>query len=168
MNKSLILILPFLILGCSRPEKLELPLKTDIHWTSSNQFSEYDIRYIQLNFDPFINEEIMGRGIEELMFKDSMYTLDLIDKNRLSKMISDSLNFSRGECGTFALNAGFVFIKNDTIRGIIEMGCGCYDWGFEPGSNFSQDGSLSDQGFEAMTIMLDSINYKMEIRGKDI
>lgn len=164
MKNIVLLTLTVLVFGCSNPEKIKMTKKIEIDWSKLDKISEYDIKYVQLNFDPFVNEEIMGKGIEELMYKDSTYTLDQTDKSRLTKIISDSLNFSYGECGTFALNAGFVFLKNDTIKGIIEMGCGYYQWRFEPWNKNSMDGSLSDLGFEKMTIMLDDINRKMKNR----
>jgi len=162
MRNIVLFILTFLVIGCTNPEKIEMVKNVEIDWSKSEEISDYDIKYVQLNFNPFVDEEIMGKGIEELMFKDSIYTLDQIDKSRLTEIISDSLNFSRGECGTFALNAGLVFIKNDTIKGIIEMGCGYYQWGFEPWNTNSMDGSLSDSGFDKMTKMLDNINVKMK------
>lgn len=152
----------FLVFGCSNPEKIEMTKKIEMDWSKLDEFSEYNIKYVQLNFNPFVDEEIMGKRIEEFMYKDSIYTLDQIDKSRLTEIISDSLNFSYGECGTFALNAGFVFIKNDTIKGIIEMGCGYYQWRFEPWNKNSMDGSLSNIGFEKMSKMLDDINLKMK------
>ncbi|MCV9385457.1 hypothetical protein [Reichenbachiella ulvae] len=162
MKNIVLFTLIFLVFGCSNPVKIEMTKKIEIDWSKLDDSSEYDIKYVQLNFNPFVDEEIMGKGIEELMYKDSIYTLDQTDKSRLIEIISDSLNFSYGECGTFALNAGFVFIKNDTIKGIIEMGCGYYQWGFEPWNKNSMDGSLSDIGFEKMTKMLDDINLKIK------
>ena len=164
MKNIVLLTLILLIFGCSNPEKIEMTRKIEIDWSKLNDIPEYDIKYIQLNFNPFVDEETMGKGIEELMYKDSTYTLDQTDKVRLIEIISDSLNFSYGECGTFALNAGFVFTRNDTIKGIIEMGCGYYQWGFEPWNTNSVDGSLSDSGFDKMKKMLDEINLKMKKR----
>lgn len=162
MKNTLLLPLMFLVFGCSNPEKIEMSKNIEIDWPKQNSVSEYDIIYVQLNFNPFLDEEFMGKGIEELMYKDSTYSLDPTDKFRLTEIISDSLNFSKGECGTFALNAGFIFTRNDTIKGIIEMGCGYSDWGFQPMNKNSMDGSLSDLGFEKMTKMLDEINLKMK------
>ncbi len=153
-----------LIVACTNANKIELPKSYDLNWVEFEKNLNLDIKYIQLNFNPFLDEEIMGKSIEDLMFKDSVYTLDKIDKERLSSIISDSVNFTYGECGTFALNAGFVFIENDTIKGTIQLGCGYADWGFEPGNINSLDGSLSDIGFEKMTTMLDDINKKMNKR----
>tara|TARA_R110002049_G_scaffold16444_1_gene65466 strand:- start:64 stop:558 length:495 start_codon:yes stop_codon:yes gene_type:complete len=164
MKNLKILTLALLVFGCSNAEKIEIPKKIEIDWSNKDKISEFEVKYIQLNFDPFIIEEIMEKGIEDLMFKDSLYTLDHTDKRRLAGIISDTINFSYGECGTFALNAGFVFIKNDTIKGIVEMGYGYSQWGFEPWNGRFMDGSLSDLGFEKMTKMLDDINMKMKNR----
>ena len=78
----------------------------------------------------------------------------------LIEFILDSTNFSHGECGTFALNAGFVFIENDSIKGTIELSCGYYQWHFNPYSPNTMDGSLSRNGFKKMKTMLDRINEK--------
>ncbi len=160
MRRLVVLTLVFFVFGCSSPEKTEMIKNIEINWSERDKILEYEVNYIQLNFNPFIDKDIMGKGIEELMYKDSTYPLDQIDKAKLFDIISDSLNFSYGECGTFALNAGFVFIKNDTIRGIIKMGCGYYQWGFEPWNKNALDGSLSDSGFEKMIKIVDGINLK--------
>jgi len=153
-----------LVLGCANSENIEMAKHFEIDWTLGDEILEYEILYVQLNFNPFVDEEITGKGIEELITKKTVYSLDLTDKTRLTEIILDSLNFSYGECGTFALNAGLVFIKNDTIRGIIEMGCGYYQWEFEPWNINSMDGSLSDSGFDKMTVMLDEMNLKINNR----
>lgn len=156
------LVVSCLLFGCSNSEQIEMTKNIEIDWSNPGEHSDYDINYIQLNVDPFLNEEITGKGIEELMYTDSIYPLEQIDKTRLTEIISDSLNFSYGECGTFALNAGFVFTKNDTIKGIIALGCGFSQWRFEPWNINAMHGSLSDEGFDKMTKMLDEINLKMK------
>ena len=85
---------------------------------------------------------------ENYLTTDSLYTLDENDKIGLIEFILDSTNFSHGECGTFALNAGFVFIENDSIKGTIELSCGYYQWHFNPYSPNTMDGSLSRNGFK--------------------
>ncbi|WP_422107788.1 hypothetical protein [Winogradskyella sp.] len=161
MKNIVLLTLTFLVFGCSNPNRSVLTKEIELNWSIVDKTSDYEVRYVQLNFDPFVNETIMGKGIEELMDKDNTYILDTSDKSRLMDIISDSLNFRRGECGTFALNAGLIFTKNDTIKGIIEMGCGYRQWMFQPWNENVMDGLLSDSGFDKMEKMLDSINLKM-------
>ncbi|NOQ73898.1 MAG: hypothetical protein GQ574_17960 [Crocinitomix sp.] len=157
----ILLTITFLIFSCANPEKIELTKAISIDWTNRNELEKYEVLYVQLNFSPFLDEEIAGHGIEEFIYKDSIYILDNIDQTNLTEIILDSSNFSRGECGNFALNGGFIFTQNDTIKGIIEMGCGYSQWSFESWNENVLDGSLSDIGFEKMSDVLDDINLKM-------
>lgn len=152
------------LVSCSKADHLELPGDYTLNWKDEEALKDHKILYRQLNDDPFLRQEVAGKSIEEMLHKDSLYTLDSKDKARLLAILSDSANFQRGECGTFALNAGLVFIQNDTLKGAIELGCGYYQWKFNPYNPYAVDGSLSRQGFENMTIMLDSIHAKMNRR----
>ena len=160
MRYTLFLLLVLLIFSCSNPNRKEFTKDIHIDWTNQSRLHKLDILYVQLNFSPFSDEDIMGKSIEEFTFENNIYALPPTNKSQLIEIISDSSNFSTGECGTFALNAGFLFLENDTIKGIIEMGCGCSHWGFEPWNKNARDGSLSDSGFEKMTELLDDIHLK--------
>jgi len=141
-------------------KNLELNLSVD--WMGKTNLLNYDVRYIQLNFKKFIQSVEAPKKIEEYVDSDKEYVLDDGDKSRLIDFISESSNFSNGECGTFALNAGFVFLNNQEVQGIIRLGCGYYQWDFQPDSNNTLDGSLSEVGFNRMEFLLDEINLKMK------
>lgn len=155
-------LIVFLLSACSDNGMVKYDQHLNLDWKDEKELNLYDVKYIRLNYSPFAEEEIMGKGIEAFAFEDSLYTLDDLDRVRLISLLQDTANFSRGECGTFALNAGFLFLQNDTIKGIIEMGCGFAQWKFDPYNQQVKDGSISEKGFDEMVKLLDEIHHKME------
>lgn len=157
---SLFLIL--ILISCSSNKKLELEKDIGLDWLDKDALFSHSIQFVHLNFDPFLNDENSGRRIDEFMLLDSIYKLDSLDKLMLVDFLVDPDNFSSGECGTFALNGGFIFIKSEIIKGIVEMGCGYFQWQFNPVNTNTSDGSISEVGAVKMTALLDSIFKKKE------
>lgn len=140
--------------------KLTLKQDLTVDWSAIEANDNYRIYYIPLNYDPFYNNETDGKHITDFMYKDSLYELDAEDYFAFTTFVADSLNFTDGECGTFALNAGFIITEFEVIRGYVDLSCGFIDWTFYPFNRCSGGGNVSDQGFVKMTEMLDAINTK--------
>jgi hypothetical protein len=121
---------------------------------------EYVVKYFQHNFNNFPTDSTMSLKIVDFAESPNWVTLDSIDVSTLVQLVSDSTNYSDGDCGTFALNAGIVVFKNDKIKGLISIGCGFNQWEFEPFNADTKWGGLNDKGFQKMSDMLDEIYFK--------
>jgi hypothetical protein len=132
----------------------------NVDWTALNS-KQYTVRYYQHNFNNFPTDSTAHLRVVDFADSPDLMTLDSTDVASLVHLISDSTNFSDGDCGTFALNAGFIVFNNDeTINGIIEVGCGFNQWEFEPFNPNCKWGGLNEKGFRLMSDMLDEINIK--------
>ncbi len=118
------------------------------------------VYYLQLNFFESPGHPFIGKDIVD--FKDSIpeksILLNYDQRKSLYELISDSTNFSEGDCGTFHLNAGFILTHNKRIYGTIDIGCGYNQWNFDPVNPISKYGSLNEKGFINMKALLDDIN----------
>jgi hypothetical protein len=159
INKIQLIGCLFLLFGITSCSKYKREL--DVDWKRLNS-KEYTIRYLQHNFDPFLNDSTMYLKVVDFAESPNLVTLDSIDVVSLVQLISDSTNFSHGECGTFALNAGIIVFHEESINGIVSIGCGYSQWEFEPFNPNCRYGGLNEKGFELMTKMLDEINIKNE------
>lgn len=149
----------FLLIGIASCSKHKQEL--DVDWRRLNS-EEYTIKYLQHNFDPFVSDSTMYLKVVDFAESPNLVTLDSSDVVSLVQLISDSSNFSGGQCGTFALNAGIIVFQEETIKGIVSIGCGYSQWEFEPDNTHCRYGGLNTKGFELMTKMLDEINRKNE------
>lgn len=139
---------------------IEWEEKLDVQWDAIDLNDDYRVLFFHINSDPFLNDSTQGKNVTDFMYNDSLYELDGEDYRRFVDFVSDSANFTDGECGTFALNGGFVIEEFETIRGYVDLGCGFTDWEFYPFNLYSQGGYVSETGFIKMTEMLDEINAK--------
>lgn len=146
--------------GDQHHNKLMWSQNLDLDWNAIESNDDFRIYYFPVNSDPFYNDETSGKDITDFMYNDSLYELDAEDYRIFVNFVSDSSNFTGGECGTYALNSGFVIEEFNTIHGFVNLGCGFMDWRFHPFNNYSQGGSVSDKGFAKMSELLDGINAK--------
>ncbi|HEX6171526.1 MAG TPA: hypothetical protein VFZ33_17695 [Chitinophagaceae bacterium] len=155
-NHVLILFLFFLtaLISCAK-YKQEL----DLDWKRLNS-KDFTVKYLQHNFNNFPTDSTMFLKVSDFAESPDLVTLDSVDVATLVQLISDSTNYSDGDCGTFALNAGIIVYKNGKIRGLISIGCGFNQWEFEPFNRDTKSGGLNDTGFQKMSDMLDEIYYK--------
>ena len=141
-------------------DKLNWEQDLEISWDAIESNDDYRVYFLSLNSDPFYREETYGKSITDFMYKDSLYELDSEDYFAFTSFVADSTNFSFGECGTFALNSGFIVTEFEKIKGYVDLGCGSVQWDFHPRNFNSKDGSISEKGFEKMSDMLDRIYLK--------
>jgi len=129
-------------------------------WTDLLDTSKTKVYYLQLNFLNFPDDNFIGKDIID--FKDSIpnnsFLLDSRQRQELLELISDSSNFSGGDCGTFHLNSGIVVAHKDKINATINIGCGFNQWNFSPENPVSKYGSFNEKGFKQMEKLLDNIN----------
>lgn len=79
-------------------------------------------------------------------------------KRRLFSMCSDSEYYDEvGECGTFHLNAGFLINYGRETIGVVELGCGHWQWRFTPENALVNYGAMNEIGREALTPLLDEL-----------
>ena len=122
--------------------------------------TDYQFKYIQLNIDDYPTKENTQINIIDFLDNDSIMILSRSHVEQLQNLITDTTNFSEGECGTFHLNGGIVIMDADTIKGIIEMGCGFGQWSFQPENPNAKWGNFNDKGFNIATKLLDDINIQ--------
>ena len=129
-------------------------------WAELTDTIQFQVYYLQFNYLNFPDDNYVGKEIID--FKDSIKTKSfLINKQlriELLKLVSDTTNFSEGDCGTFHLNGGFIIADKDRIKATIDIGCGFNQWFFNPQNISSKYGSFNDKGFEEMERLLDKIN----------
>ena len=142
--------------------KVDDGLIADFKWIQLSDTAKYKVRYIQLNFLNYPDEKYLGKNI--LYFKDSIsnnyYILNRIQIEDLLKLITDTNNFSEGDCGTYCLNAGIVVLEKNKICAMIDIGCAYNQWNFNPKNLKSKNGHLNEKGFRKMEKLLDNINLK--------
>ena len=154
-----------LLFGCnqnsdsSKQDRKAFKEKLDIEWINLST-AGYTVKYIQLDFKNYPSEEMMEANLLDNVNSDNVMVLTQDQIIKLARLVTDSSNFSNGECGTFHLNAGFVIEKEAFVRGIITIGCGFNQWEFQPDNTFSKFGALNDDGFDIMTKLLDEINLE--------
>lgn len=168
MRLSLMILLVILVTSC----KIRHDKSTDSTIVSSKRYKQdyrldWDklsevnkIVYLQFNFDQFPMDDTYKISIIDSFKIGKGLFLNNSESKKLMELITDSSNFNEGQCGTFYINAGFVILKNDTIIGTIEIGCGFGQWRFNPKNKYSNDNLLSDKGFESMSKLLDEINLR--------
>jgi hypothetical protein len=151
-----ILVLFFLatLISCSK-YKQEL----DLDWKRMNS-NEYTVKYFQHSFNNFPTDSTMFLKVADFAESPDLVTLDSIDVATLVQLVTDSTNYSDGDCGTFALNAGIIVFKDDKIKGVISIGCGFNQWQFEPFNADAKWGGLNEKGFQKMSDMLDAVYFK--------
>lgn len=143
--------------GCSSPDRSD-ENRADVQpfeWSALASV-EASIRYVQLNFDQFPTDRTIEP--DPLEHLDSAMTLTAAQVEQLQALVTDSSNFSEGDCGTFHLNAAIVVARRDSAVGIIRIGCGYNQWNFQPANPMSKWGGLNDRGFAAMQALLDDVN----------
>lgn len=134
--------------------------KLDFNWQALSDTAKYSVTYIQLNFINYPTDETIGKDIFDIQdYKDGK-KMKLTNKQEfnLFKLVTDTTDFSEGECGTFQLNAGFIIYQGDKSVGKINVGCGYSQWNFQPDNYQSKWGVLNDKGFSKMEKLLDDIN----------
>ena len=159
MKKKRLVVLASLLVGVISCAKYKQQL--DVDWTALNS-KQYTIKYFQHNFNNFPTDTTMYLSAADFAESPNLATLDSVDVASLVRLISDSTNFSEGDCGTFALNAGIIVFREETIAGLISIGCGYNQWEFKPFNPNCKWGGLNRKGFKQMSDMLDSINAKNE------
>lgn len=156
-NRNVIKYLAFIFLitvGCQNPK--ELPEDLSVDWSSITN-DQYVVKFIHIDPYGVPTEKSLNLELREFIDTDSAWTLTQHQTKELQKFINDSTNFTGGECGTFFLNGGFSIQRNDTLVGLIRIGCGFGTWFFSPDNEFSNIGSISDTGFYRMSDLLDDI-----------
>ena len=130
------------------------------NWIQISDTSKLKVCYLQLNFLNFPDDNYMGKSI--LDFTDSISTASWILTNKqridLFKLVSDTSNYSEGDCGTFHLNAGFILLDSNNVCATIDIGCGFNQWNFNPEIPNSKHTSFNEEGFKKMEKLLDDIN----------
>jgi hypothetical protein len=120
------------------------------------------VYYIQLNFLNFPDDNYIGKSITD--FADSIninsHLLDLRQREELLKLVTDTSNFSEGDCGTFHLNAGFIIVEKRNIKASVDIGCGYNQWKFNPFNDKCKYGAFNQNGFRKLETFLDEINSK--------
>lgn len=134
--------------------------KLDLNWQALSDTTKYSVSYIQLNFINYPTDETIGKDIFDLQDHKDGKKMKLSNRQEfnLFKLVTDSTNFSEGDCGTFQLNAGFIVYQGDKAVGKINVGCGYNQWNFFPDNNQSKWGGLNDKGFKEMEKLLDDLN----------
>jgi hypothetical protein len=134
--------------------------KLDLNWRTLSDTTKYSATYIQLNFINHPTDETIGKDIIDLQDEKGGKKMKLTNKQEfnLYKLVTDTTNFSEGDCGTFQLNAGFIIYQDDKAVGKINVGCGYNQWNFFPENNQSKWGGLNEKGFRKMEKLLDDIN----------
>lgn len=150
------------LMGCNSPTKKPNidTHKLELNWQTLSDTTKYSVTYIQLNFLNTPTEETIGKDIFELQNDKNGKKMKLTNKQEfnLFKLVTDTTNFSEGDCGTFQLNAGFLIYQGKKSVGKINIGCGYNQWNFEPNNNQSKWGGLNKKGFGEMEKLLDDIN----------
>lgn len=152
----------FLGIGCNSTTKTvdNQANKLDFNWQMLSDTTKYSVKYIQLNFINYPTDETIGIDIYDLQDHKDGKKMELTNKQELNlfNLITDTTNFSEGDCGTFLLNAGFLIYQDDKSVGKINVGCGYNQWNFKPDNYQSKWGGLNDKGFREMEKLLDDIN----------
>jgi len=129
-------------------------------WTQLADSTKLKVCYLQFNFLNFPDDNFIGKNI--LSFKDSISNIFFVLSNKqrldLLNLVSDTSNYSEGDCGTFHLNAGFIILDNKNIVATIDIGCGFNQWNFNPEIPNSKHTSFNENGFKNMEKLLDDIN----------
>ena len=157
-NTILSILFTFVVFTSCSKYKQDL----DLDWKRLNA-SDYTVKYCQHNFNCCPTDSTMDLTVQDFIDRHDLMTLDSIDVSRLVQLINDSTNFSNGDCGTFALNAGIIVFKGDTIKGLISIGCSFNQWNFEPHNPNTKWGSIDTIAFHKMEKMLDEINLKNKV-----
>jgi hypothetical protein len=133
-------------------------------WPQLADTTKLKVCYLQINFLNFPDDNYTGKNI--LDFKDSISTTSLILTNQqrleLFKLVTDTSNYSEGDCGTFHLNAGFILFDNRKICSTIDIGCAFNQWNFTPEIPNSKHTSFNEKGFKNMEKLLDDINLNSQ------
>lgn len=134
--------------------------KLELNWEALSDTTKYSATYIQLNFINYPTDNTIGKDIFDVQDDKRGKKIKLSNKEEfnLFRLVTDSTNFSDGDCGTFQLNAGFIIYQGDEAVGKINIGCGYNQWNFFPDNNQSRWGGLNDKGFREMEKLLDDIN----------
>jgi len=157
LNKPYFIHFALLFLSLTACKKYKQEL--NVNWRDLNT-TQYTIKYLQHNFNNVPIDTTVDLSVADFAESGDLATLDSADVSALVQLISDSTNFSEGDCGTFALNAGVIVFRDETIRGMVSIGCGYNQWNFKPFNPNCNWGSLNQKGFEKMSDMLDAINTK--------
>ena len=134
--------------------------KLNFNWQALSDTTKYTVTYIQLNFSNYPTDDTIEKDIFDLQDHKDGKKMKLTNKQEfhLSKLVTDTTNFSEGDCGTFHVNAGFIVYQDDKSVGKINVGCGYNQWNFQPENYQTKWGGLNDKGFSEMEKLLDDIN----------
>lgn len=131
----------------------------NIDWNEIDNDS-IQVDYYQFNFDPFPMKNTSRINILDTFNCHRGWSLSKTEIRDLKRIITKRKSFDKGECGTFYVNAGLVFHLNDTVKGLIKIGCSYGQWIFIPENKYSNDNILSKKGYKKMSKLLDEINEK--------
>lgn len=131
-------------------------------WQSLEDTNSYFVQYIAL---PRVNKIDSNRKNKEVIdFVEAQhvmkYELTNTEEYFLLHLLTDSNSFEQGDCGTFWLEGGFVFYKNEQLAGYIDLGCGYSQWLFHPENKLTRTGNLNEHGFWKIQALLDNINKR--------
>ncbi|MCF8277802.1 MAG: hypothetical protein K9J17_13795 [Flavobacteriales bacterium] len=158
--RHILLSLLLFVSACSSRNK-----SLDFDWTQLSD-KDYSVHYVQLNFDNFPTIETMDVDPLDYVGSEGEFILTDSQKAKLQQLISDSAYYSNGDCGTFHTNALILVLKDETVRGIIEIRCGYNQWEFQPYNSLTKWGGLNDEGFDLMSSLLDDINLEKENKSR--
>lgn len=130
------------------------------NWEDIADTNEYAVDYLQIDFSAYPAEEYMDKAVTDFSGRKGIKKVKLTGRQQilLSEFISDTMNFSQSDCGTFHLNAGFIIYRKGEEKGLIDIGCGFNQWNFMPHNPKSGAGSVTEKGFREMEALLDDIN----------
>jgi hypothetical protein len=126
--------------------------KLNVKWDNLTVKDNMEISFISVQKTyPYLGGYYPNR-IEKINFIDSIYILDKSYSKRLLELIKDSNNLINvnTESNRFIANSGFIFTKNDTLFGSINM---TYDYKhieFSPKKNDSNSWTLTEAGLSKM------------------
>lgn len=130
--------------GCTA-EKEHTPADWTMDWAAITD-SNIQVYYHQFNMLHYPTEEWMTESSIPAPPVETMHRLPHRQRQLLDQLINDSTNFSEGDCGTFHLNAVILAVQHDTLRGLIDLGCGFHQLYFKPRNSQSKWGSLNRKG----------------------
>lgn len=158
-------ILSFAIVGCSSngtPASSPIGKEASINWKLFMDTTKYKAVFLEESFDTVTNNNQPAvNDLPGLLHSKRTRTVALNSKQQiiLAKLITDPGHFTEGRCGSFFLNAGFVFRdKNNKDVAHVIVGCGYDKWVFSPNNSLSKYGLLNQGGLLKLQKLLDELN----------
>lgn len=136
----------------------KLTPNSGFRWSRLADTARYSVRYVSVTFDAVPRGSSRTDVLTALADPTySSFRLSNQQELELHKLATTPAYYSEGDCGTFQLNAGFVVYQGRQVVGKIDLGCGFNQWNYAPRNPQAKWGGLNDQGFKAMTKLLDAI-----------